>query len=677
MGKSRLLTILLIGLVVLFANYVIYTKLEGARVDLTSDHLYSLTDGTKQIIERMNAEGVKPIEIELYFSETTGKTLPRFIKDFISYDRYLRSLLKEYERDAEGRIRLRFIDPITDSDEAQDALDFGLDGKPINQEGDLFFFGLVFQSQTGSRDVIEFLWPDRQETVEYEISKKIYSLLWPSGKTIGVLSSLEVFGSADNPYLAQMLAAQGRQPTEKWVSLRLMEESYEIQNLDAETENISPEEIDLVVVIHPKGLSDKALWALDEWVVRGGNTLVFVDPYALDDRAPQNPQQPWAALQYQPASSLEPLMSAWGLSMLDNEFAADPELAIRRSVNPRAATEPVIIDLAIDGQTRDLTMDTTHPIFEGLEDLRFFLAGSLVADPESELEVVRLIATTETGNTLRIEPGFGGDGKLAYTDLNTPIKLRDQFTPGTAPVVMGYQITGRFPSAYPEGMDYPAETPETPPGLPPGVKMPPPEGAEMIHQDPVPEEERAVSTVMVFSDVDLISNQVAFQQNFLGLILASNDNHKLLLNSIDYLLGAKELMNVRAKHAIRRPFTLFDEIEAESEQQSLDRERQLRADIAAAEQELQEKRQELGGQDAALFQKKLQDEVDRLNEAVQEANRELREIRKGRREALARQETKVRRSVMGWMPTLVLALGIGLAIRRRRMHKEAMGGDRS
>ena len=199
----------------------------------------------------------------------------------------------------------------------------------------------------------------------------------------------------------------------------------------------------------------------------------------------------------------------------------------------------------------------------------------------------------------------------------------------------------------------------------------------MIHQDPVPEEERGDATVIVIADVDLISDQVAFQQNILGLTLAANDNYKLLLNSIDYLLGSEELMKVRAKHEIRRPFTLFDEIEAAAEQQTLDRERQLRADIEDAEQQLQAKRQELAGQDAALFQKKLQDEVDRLNETVREANRELREIRKGRREALARQERKVRRSVMGWMPTLVLAIGIALAVRRRRLHKEAMGGDRS
>jgi len=180
MTDNKLLSIGLIALIVLFGNHVAFDLLASARIDLTQDQLYSLTDGTEAILQRMQDEGVKPIDIDLYFSETTGKTLPRFIKDFISYDRYLTALLKEYERGAGGKIRVRFIDPITDSDEAQDALDFGLDGKPINQEGDLFFFGLVLQTQTGSRDVIEFLWPDRQETVEYEISKKIHFVAVPS-----------------------------------------------------------------------------------------------------------------------------------------------------------------------------------------------------------------------------------------------------------------------------------------------------------------------------------------------------------------------------------------------------------------------------------------------------------------------------------------------------------------
>ncbi|MEE8277341.1 MAG: hypothetical protein V3R89_01280, partial [Thermoanaerobaculia bacterium] len=184
---------------------------------------------------------------------------------------------------------------------------------------------------------------------------------------------------------------------------------------------------------------------------------------------------------------------------------------------------------------------------------------------------------------------------------------------------------------------------------------------------------RGESTVLVFADVDLISDQIAFQRNFLGLVLTANDNHKLLLNSVDYLMGAEELMDVRAKHSIRRPFALFDEIEAAAEKETLERERQLRADIEAAQEELNEKRLELSGRNAALFQKKLQDEVDRLNERVREGNRELREIRRGRREALEREEAKVRFAVMGWMPTLILAVGIALLARRHHRRRQSVG----
>lgn len=673
MWNSRLLSIVLIGLVVLFGNHLAFRLLEGSRFDLTAEQMFSLSPGSKLILERMSEEGVKPIEIDLFFSQTTGKTLPRFIKNFVTYERYLRSLLKEYQRVSEGKIRVRFIDPVTDSDEEQDALDFGLDGKAINQEGDRFFFGLVLRTQTGSRDVIDFLWPNQQETIEYEISKRIYSLLWPSGKTVGVLSSLEVFGSADNPYLAQMLAAQGRTPQEKWIALQLLEESYEVRPIDLDTDHISPQEFDLVVVIHPKGLGERALWALDEWVVRGGNTLIFVDPYALDDRPPQNPQQPWQSLQYQPASSLGDLFAAWGLRMPENEFAADLDLAVRRAVDPRGPAETVVVDLSIGETTADETLDTSHPLMQGIVSLRFLLAGALESSDIAGLETTPLVGTTQSGGTLRIEPGFGDGESLAYTDLNRPARLRDELGSGSGVVALGLQVTGRIPSAFPDGIELPAETPETPPGLPPGVDIPPPADAEMIRHEPVPEEERAEATLLVFSDVDLLSDTIAFERNFLGLVLSANDNHRLLLNSVDFLLGSDELMSIRAKHSIERPFELFDEIEAEAEKASLDRERQLRADVEAAEQELQNKRQELSGSNAALFQKRLQDEVERLHERVQEGNRELREIRQARREALEKEEARVRRSVLGWMPTLVLAVGLVMAVRRRQKHKQALG----
>ncbi|MGD8440565.1 MAG: GldG family protein [Holophagae bacterium] len=672
MKHTRLITIALVAVITVLAVHVVSEIASALRVDVTEDHLYSLTDGTREILDRMQTEAAEPIDITLYFSETTGKSLPSFIKQFIVYHDYLHALLLEYERASGGRIRVHFIDPKPDSDEAQNALDDGLDGKPINQHGDLFFFGLVFETQTGSKDVIDFLWPDRQEDIEYEISRRIYELLWPATQRIGILSSLDVMPSTD-PYMAQLLAAQGRRPPEPWTAVRLLQERYQVQRIEPDTDHIPADDIDLLIVVHPRDLGTRTLWAIDEWVAKGGNTLIFEDPYSINDQPPQNPQQPWAAAQYTPASSLNRLTGAWGVTRADDQIAADLELATRRAVDRRGGIQPVIIDLSIDQQTRDQTLPADHPITRGLEQLRFFTAGSLVIDPPDGVTVTPLVTTTAKGNTLEMHAGFPSQDGLVFLDANNPAKLIDAFRPGEKPVVIAALVQGVLPTAFPDGATYPANPPDRPPGLPPGVEPPLPDDAEMVTTEPVAEADRAAATVLVVADTDVISDQVAFQNSLIGTV-AVNDNHKLLLNAVDYLFGADELMSVRAKSSIRRPFTLFDDIEASAEEQTLERERELREEIASFQDEIRSKQGELSRRNAALFQKKLQDDVDALNGRIRDAERQLREIRKARRAALESEERWVRFSIMALMPSLVLILGVVLSIRRRRRRTGAGGG---
>ncbi len=676
-AQSRLLTLGLIALLAVLSIHTANEWLEGLRVDLTGDDLYSLTEGSRAILDRMQEEGVKPLEIRLYFSATAGKTLPKFVKDFIGYERYLRSLLGEYQRAAGGKIRVETIDPVPDSDAADLAAEDGLDGKLINQNGDLFYFGLAFETQTGSREAIPFLWPQEQENIEYQISKTIHGLLWPNRERVGVLSSLEVFGGAQDPFMAQMLAAQGRTPSQKWILIQVLEDLYEVSRVEANVDEISRDDYDLLVVIHPKDLPEKTVFAIDQWVAGGGNTLIFLDPYALGDTPPQNPQQPWLALQYEPASNLEPLLAAWGLELPANEFAADFELAARRPMSQFGASESVIIDLNVDASQDEDLLDDESPMLRGLVDLRFFLSGVLresdaaaseppgddegasAGDASTGIERRPLIVTTSAGNTLEVLPGFGGDGDtLAYTDLNDGARLRDAFVAGDEALALAYVVRGRLPTAFPDGVDYPEREAERPPNLPPEIEVPPPDNVEIIHRDPLPEEERAEAAVVVFADVDFVHDQIAFLQNPFGIIQAANDNHKVVLNSIDYLLGSQELMAVRAKSGISRPFLRFDEIEAQAELDTLDRERQIREEIEAFQEELREKQGEITQRNAALFQKQLQDEVDELNERIAAANRELRDIRKGRREALEREESRVRFAVIGWMPIVVLFVGV-------------------
>lgn len=700
--EGRGATVILIALVTIFAIHVIAENAENARLDMTADNLYSLSEGTVSILERMHDEGVKPIDMKLYFSETAGKTLPRFIKDFITYENYVEALLKEFEVASQGKIRVDFIDPKPETDEAQDAEEYGLEGKPINQHGDLFFFGLVMETQTGSRDQIEFLWPNQQETVEYEIVKRLHNLIWPTKKRIGVLSGLEVLSEADNPYMRQILQAQGKAPRDSWISMQLLEEQYDVAKIDADTDEIPRDDYDLVIVVHPKNLGERALWALDEWVQRGGNTLVFLDPYAVEDQPPPNPQQQWQQFQYKPASNLEPLLAKWGLQRQEDQIAADFNLAVRRPVTRGGPAERVIVDLMIDEETKGETLNEDSPVMQGLSNLRFFLAGGLTEtngsarsgegeegdgegeDAGEEVEskagedtgagVTRtpLITTTAQGNTLTVEPGFPDPEKLTFLDLNNaPGKFNDSFTPGDHPVALAYLVQGKLPALYPDGVDVPEETPAPPPGLPPGINLPPPPpSGELIHKDPVPEEERKAATVMVFADVDFISDVFAFQQTPFGTV-ATNDNHKVLLNAVDYLFGSEELMKVRSKAAIDRPFTLFDEIEAQADLDMLDREKELRSEIDTFQEQLSEKQSSISSRNASLFEKKVQDEVDELNRKIREANAELLEIRKAKRAALEGEMTRVRFWALGAMPALVLLLGLFLFFRRRLRDAEA------
>ncbi|MCP4247909.1 MAG: GldG family protein, partial [bacterium] len=416
--------------------------------------------------------------------------------------------------------------------------------------------------------------------IEYEISKRIQSMIWPTRQRIGVMSSLEVISDAGNPYMAQILRAQGKAPGESWIAMKLLEETYEVSKIDADTDHIPTDEYDLVIVVHPKNFNERAIWALDEWVARGGNTLIFLDPYSLDDRPPQNPQQPWATYQYKPSSNLAPLLAKWGLERREDHVVADFDLGIKRAVSRAGPAERVIVDLQVDDQVKDETLNTGHPVFQGLSNLRFFLAGSLEetgdgaaegeegdeAEGDGGVTLTPLITTTAKGNTLEVKPGFPDSGSLVFLDLNNPAKLADEFTPGTEPVAFAYLVQGKLPMVYPDGADIPGPTPAPPPGLPPGIDLPPQQSDEVVSKDAVPAEERAEATVMVFADVDFISDGVAFQNTPFGAI-AVNDNHKVLLNAVDYLFGSEELMKVRSKPTIQRPFTLFDDIEAQADRQ--------------------------------------------------------------------------------------------------------------
>jgi ABC-type uncharacterized transport system involved in gliding motility auxiliary subunit len=295
------------------------------------------------------------------------------------------------------------------------------------------------------------------------------------------------------------------------------------------------------------------------------------------------------------------------------------------------------------------------------------MAGVLEKREEAKAEITPLIKTTPQGDELKVKPGFGEGKELAYTDLNSPTKFLDRYSP-TGEKILSFMIHGQMDSVYPEGTSFPKETPQAPPGMPPGFKMPVPEDAEMITKEAIPAERFQETRIIVFSDVDFISDPIAFQQSLFG-VQAVNDNHKILLNCADYLLGSEELMAVRAKQSIRRPFEVFDQIEAEADRRTREHERNIRNEIERFQAEVREKQQGMNQKDAVLFEKKLADEVANLNEQIRSREKELREIKKQKRATLESRESFVSFTIVGLMPLLICIFGLANMVGNIRARK--------
>jgi ABC-type uncharacterized transport system involved in gliding motility auxiliary subunit len=305
-------------LVITFSLISICQKLgKGIKADITQQKLYTLSNGTKAIIGKLN----QPLKMKLYYAKTAAMQAPDNIKYFDNYYEFVKSLLEEYVAQSKGMVQLEVIDPRPYSDDEVDASRYGIKRFPITQE-EGFFFGLVAQTQFGVEKTISFFSPDRQNFIEYDISSLIDTAITRQKKRIGVLSALELVGDDISPYMAKMMQMQGQQPKKPWAFVQQLKEQYDVISVPTDTDKI--EGVDVLLVVHPKDFSEKTLFAIDQFVVRGGRTIVCVDPYCISD-LPKQPMQ--MQQEHNPSSQMNKLLVNWGLEMPKDTFAGDRTLA--------------------------------------------------------------------------------------------------------------------------------------------------------------------------------------------------------------------------------------------------------------------------------------------------------------------------------------------------------------
>jgi len=641
----RALIAVVLVLVITFSAIIICQNVgRRLKIDVTEQKLYTLSSGTRAILAKLN----QPIKLKLYYARTAAIKGPDQIKYFNNYYEFVKDLLDEYVAASKGMVQLEIIDPRPYSEDEVDATRYGLKKFPITEEEN-FFFGLVAQTQFGVEKTIPFFSPDRQNFIEYDISGLIDTAITREKKTVGILSSLPVMGDEMSDYMAQMMRMQGQQPKPAWAIIQQLKQQYETISIPTNTSDIN--NIDILLVIHPKNLPEKTQFAIDQFILKGGRTIICVDPYCYADQSEQAKSQLGKANQ---SSNLKKLFNTWGLDMPELTFAGDRSLAPEASIRPDQRAEKIIGYLNL---TPPECFNKNSVITSELNFVRVWFAGVLkeIAPPddanERKIERTPLITTTSRGNSFRVSSPLD----LQMLD---PSSLMANFTDGTKPVAMGYMITGRLKSSFPEGIE--TEVGSNEPADSQDANKPAKKKVRLTGLTEAPQD----CVVAVFSDVDFISDGMAYQRNPLFGLLIIGDNSAVLMNSADELSGSSDLISIRSRGHFQRPFAVVDEIEAKAEAETADEVAKLNEEIAGFEEQLrtlltskdEEEKKIIG---SSIVQKTRDLELKKL-----EARRQLREVRMQKRQRIENLGNKLRAFNMLAAPAVILLIAIILGLRR-------------
>ena len=632
------------------------------KVDITDQKIYTLSNGTKAILAKLN----QPIKAKLYYAKTATLKAPDQIRYFNNYYQFVKALLEEYVAASAGLVKLEVIDPRPFSEDEVEALRCGLRRFPITEEEN-FFFGLVVQTPFGVEKVIPFFSPERQNFVEYDISYLIDTAITRQKRTVGIISSLPVMGDDMSGYMAQMMRMQGQQPRPPWTFVEQLRKQYEVKQVPADVNEVN--DVDILLVIHPKKLPDQTLFAIDQFVLKGGRTIVCVDPYCFADRPDRMAMQ--MGMPPTRNSDLNVLLRTWGLEMPENTFAGDKNLAVPASVAADQRPERIIGYLALTPGC----FNTDNVIAAELNQVRVLFAGVLKEVEKSQqkeetpqIKRTPLIMTTAKGNTFSISSPY-------ELMMLQPSMLMSKFIDGNKPVVMGYLVTGRFKSSFPDGVESEVEPDKDKDESSAQAKDPNEDKKIKKHLTGLTESTEDCM-VVVFADVDFISDMLAYQEAFFGKMVVG-DNSALLLNAIDDLSGSSDLVSVRSRGNYRRPFIVVDEIERQAEEATAEEVNKINAQIAIFQGQLQsivasakEGQEEVIG--SSILQKKKELELK-----IHEAQRQLREVKMKRREQIERLGRKLQYANTSVAPVAILMIAVMLGVRRtvRRRHYISHASD--
>tara|TARA_R110000782_G_scaffold134990_1_gene227413 strand:+ start:2121 stop:4010 length:1890 start_codon:yes stop_codon:yes gene_type:complete len=617
-GTGLLLATCLFIATIILAN----TALTTWRIDLTESKLFTLSEGTKNILSNLE----EPVQLDFYFSQKAMSDFPLLV----NYGTRVRDMLEEFATHADGKLILNIIEPDTFSEAEDQAVASGLRTVSANSAGDRAYFGIVGTNSTDDEKVIPFFQTNRESALEYDITKMIFDLAYPEKRKVGLVSQLPIMATTGDP--------DGRD----WTIISALQDSFEVHNLtqnpDTLVESIDVDNIDVLMLVHPKKLENDVLYAIDQYLLRGGKAIIFIDPLAELDQTRPDPGNPNVVPKLD--SYLPELLELWGLEMSKNKIVGDINAAMR--VQSDDARSPQGVDYLPWLRMTEKNFNADDFSTSELNLIHMGTVGSLETIEDKGLTITPLIQTSEQSTKLE------RDLILFQRDPNV---IMSNFKSEDRRMLIAARINGKAKSYFPDGK--PAKDAEA-----------------KKFVDPKFVNEGELNLILV-ADTDIMADHfwIRSQQMF-GVAVPQPiaNNGDFIMNSIENLSGNTDLISLRGREKYSRPFEMVDQIRREAEAEFRERETELQASLEETEKKIRQLQQEQGGEKSYLLNNELSAEIEKFRSERLATRKELRNVQHELKKNIEKLGAQLRFINIGLIPLLItlMALFIGIYRANRR-----------
>ncbi len=613
MKKYETLVYSAVGLAALFLILVAFNYLAGTsplRVDLTQGRLYTLSAGARKLLHGLQA----PVKIKLY--ESRGEAVPVQLRAF---SKRVEDEVNELKAAAGKNLTVEIYHPQPDSEEEDAAQLDGIEAQQL-PSGDSFYLGATV-SRLDRKQTLPVISPQREPLLEYDLVRAIAQVSSAEQPVVGVMSALPVLGEAYNPMT--------RRASDPWVLATELKREFDLKQVDMSATEI-PKDLKVLLLIHPRDITPQTEYALDQFVLRGGKLIAFVDPFAFFDPLPGMPGMP----QQGTSSSLPALFKAWGVAMNTGKVLSD---VVYASGSGQRYT-PTVLSL-------NSTAFNRHDVVTSqLETLLYVFGGAFEVKPVKGLEVVDLVSSSP--NSMLVDDSVAtASGDAATRD----------FKPSGKSWPLALRLNGKFKTAFPDG-------PPAAPGAKDKKPLATPAQLKQSAHD---------NSVILVADSDMLADPAAVDvQDVFGrkVIVPSNGNLAFALGMVEQFAAGDDLISLRSRASAFRPLTVVRELEANAQRQYFGKISELEQEIKSTTDKLQELQKAQGGSAASaqILTAEQQAELDRFRKRVAQTKLALKEVRKNLRHDAESLVFWTKVANIALMPLLVALFGIGIALLRRR-----------